>query len=327
MRAIPFTIPIIIATLILVALSAAYISSPNFSWWHIPVERHIVIYIKIPVLLTAITVGSAISASAASLQMLLRNPLADPGLIGITSGASLFAAIVILTGTLSWLSERLFGSLAQPYVLAMCCFVGALLSAGLIMSLAKRLRHTKSAVILMGIAISTVAGAIIGWLYLIAPPGAIKSMTFWLMGSLHNTDYQILSMVSPPLIIVLVFVVSQAKRLNWLYLDANAAKLKGLNIQQYETRMLIACAVLVGLSVSIAGSIAFLGLLVPHFVRAFFGYDNRLVIILSALIGSSVLIITALINDLLFSSVVPVSMITATVGGPLFIYALLQQKR
>lgn len=322
----------LLAIICLLIVSVAYLFYPEPMWWQSDIELYIFTNIKLPVLVTAILVGSAICCSAASLQVLLRNPLADPGLIGISSGASLVAACLILTGALSSTTQALSRysvhvvEFANAYTLAIACFIGATLSALLIMSLAKRLVNTQSAVILMGIGISTISGAIIGWLYLIAPPNAIKSLTFWLMGSLHNTDNQMLVLVAPPFILGVFYLLRCSARLNLLYLDANAARLNGLDVESFEKRILIVCAMLVGLSVSIAGSIAFLGLLVPHFVRAVFGYDNRKVLILSTVFGASFLVLTALFNELAFVNLVPLSMITASIGGPLFIFALLRQK-
>ena len=317
----------IISLCCLVLACAAYLFSPDFFWWQSDIERHIALNLKLPVLLTAILVGASVSCSAAALQVVLRNPLADPGLIGISSGASLVAAVLIMTGALTSLDTHAWSfNIPQHYLLAMACFIGALASALLIMTLAKRMLNTQSAIILMGIGISTIAGAIIAWLYLIAPPSAIKDMTFWLMGSLHNTDYYMLVSLFPIVLAAFVFLFKSAYKLNWLYMDVTTAKLNGLDVTKFERNILIASALLVGISVSLAGSIAFLGLHVPHFVRAVFGYDNRNVVFLSGVFGATVMVITAVINELLFTSIVPVSMLTATIGGPLFIYALLKQK-
>jgi len=305
-----------------------YVFLPHPNWWQTEIERHIVVHIKLPVLITALLVGASISVSSATLQVLLRNPLADPGLIGISSGASLTAAVLILTGSLTGLSSAVMDvDFSQQYVLSFACFLGALLSSILIIKLAKRMISAQSGIILMGIAISTISGAIIGWLYLFAPPHAIKSMTFWLMGSLHNTDYPLLMVTVPWLMLGLGFIIINGASLNRLYLDANTAKLSGLDPIKLERALIIACAVLVGVSVSIAGSIAFVGLLVPHFIRALFGHENKQVLWLSAILGGVVMVITAIINELVFTNLVPVSMLTASVGGPLFIYALLRQQR
>lgn len=262
--------------------------------------------------------------SSAALQVLLRNPLADPGIIGISAGASLMAAVFLLTGSLSFVSA--YFSVLSYYLLPIACFIGALLSSFLIFSLAKRLQGAMASVILAGIGISTIAGALIGWLFIYAPPQSIKNLSFWLMGSLHNTNFISLLFAGPIMLVSAILLLTRAKGLNWLYLGQAAAQLKGVHPKRFEKQVLILAALLVGTSVSIAGSIAFLGLLTPHFVRQIWGNDNRLVLPLSAIIGATILVFTAIINELLFEFVVPISMLTASIGGPLFIYSLLKQK-
>ena len=302
-----------------------FLSADGFSYLSDPLERHILLQIKLPVLITAILVGSAIALSSATLQVLLRNPLADPGIIGISAGASLMAAVVLLTGSVS-VSSSQWASLSY-YVLPISCFVGAVVSSFLIFALARKLQASMSSVILAGIGISTIAGAFIGWLYLYAPPQSIKNLSFWLMGSLHNTNYISLIFATPLILLPAAILLCQTGKLNWLYLGASAAQLRGLEPKKFEKKLLILCALLIGTSVSIAGSIAFIGLLIPHFVRQFWGHDNRIVMPMSALLGASLLIFTASMNEWIFDFVVPVSMLTASIGGPLFIYSLLKQQR
>lgn len=300
-----------------------FVFADGLAWYTSDIEQHIFINIRLPVLLTAIGVGSAISISSAALQILLRNPLADPGIIGISAGASLMAAIVLLTGSITFLPGA-FDSVAY-YVLPIACFIGALLSSFIIYALARKLQASVSAVILAGIGISTIAGAIIGWLFMYAPPQSIKNLSFWLMGSLQNTNFTSLAFALPIISISAILLMMQGKKLNYLYLGGASAQLKGVDPIQFERKILILTALLVGTSVSIAGSIAFIGLLIPHFVRQLVGHDNRIVLPISGLMGATLLIITALINEWLFSMIVPVSMLTATIGGPLFIYSLLKQ--
>ncbi|MBF7073169.1 iron ABC transporter permease [Glaciecola sp. MH2013] len=318
------TKPIFIALLLLASVLLVFTSLDGFAWLVDPLEQHIFVHIKLPIMLTAILVGASISLSSAALQVLLRNPLADPGIIGISAGASLMAAIVLLTGALS-ASVSHFPALSY-YLLPIACFIGALISSFLIFALAKKLRASMASVILAGIGISTVSGALIGWLFIYAPPQSIKNLSFWLMGSLHNTNFVSLAFAAPVLIVSAILLLARAKALNWLYLGQGAAQLKGLNPKLFEKQILILAALLVGTSVSIAGSIAFLGLLTPHFVRQIWGHDNRLVLPLSAIIGATILLATGVLNELLFDFVVPISMLTASIGGPLFIYSLLKQR-
>lgn len=285
-----------------------------------PIEKQIFLQLRLPLVLTAALVGSALSVSSACLQVLLRNPLADPGIIGITSGASLFAAIFLLTGG--------YFSFAQLQIwLPIFCFIGAIVSTFAIYLLARRLPDMGSSVILAGIAISTLSGAIIAWLHLFSDAQAMRNLTFWLMGSLHQADWQILSIALPVCLILLAFVLSQSKQLNWYYFGANNAQLAGVNVKRFNRRMLLACALLVGIAVSIAGSIAFVGLLVPHLLRNIFGHDNRFILPASALCGALLLMMVVMVSDLFTGINIPVSMLTATLGGPIFFYSLVRLQR
>lgn len=281
------------------------------------VESQILWQLRLPLVLTAITVGSALAVSSASLQVLLRNPLADPGIIGITSGASLFAAVFLLLG----------GSVVLEYgqyLLPLFCFIGALLSSLCIYFIAKRLPGVTSAVILAGIAISTLCGAIVAWLYLFTDAQSMRNLTFWLMGSLHQADWAILSIAAPLTLLFVGYLLSQGQNLNWYYFGANEAQLAGLDVSNFNFRVLLSCALVVGIAVSIAGSIAFVGLLVPHILRSVFGFDNRFILPGSALLGAILLLLVVVISDAIMSVNVPVSMLTATLGGPVFLWSIIR---
>ncbi|QCZ94031.1 FecCD family ABC transporter permease [Salinimonas iocasae] len=275
---------------------------------------HIIVQLQLPLVFTAILVGAGLSVSAATLQVTLHNPLADPGIIGISSGASLMAALVLLTLHLDFVNYF--------YLLPLACFVGALLSTGLIYMVARRLRASATAVILAGIAISTIAGAIMAWLYILADAQALRNLTFWLMGSLYQTDWWILAVAGPLITAGLFYQLSQAGALNWLYGGSALAAAAGANPSRLVRNNLIVCALCVGAAVSVAGSIAFVGLLVPHFLRMIIGFDNRRLLPACALCGALVLLLVALFSELVSWMTLPVSMVTATIGGPLLLIAL-----
>lgn len=281
------------------------------------IRNHIIVQITLPVILTAFLVGAALSASAACLQVLLNNPLADPGIIGISSGASLVAAILLLSGIIT-------DSTHFHYWLPLACFVGALLSTLLIYAIAKRLRGSPVAVILAGIAISTLAGALIAWLYYFADAQSLRNLTFWLMGSVYQTDWVLLSVGAPIILCALVALVVNAGKLNQLYLGKEVAITSGLDAQKVQSRLLFCCAIAVGAAVSLAGSVAFIGLLIPHLLRLLLGFNNRLIIPASALLGGLVLLCIVLITENWAVTTLPLSMLTATLGGPVFIWALMR---
>ncbi|MEC9128314.1 MAG: iron chelate uptake ABC transporter family permease subunit, partial [Pseudomonadota bacterium] len=260
-------------------------------------------------------VGAALSTSGATLQVVLRNPLADPGIIGITSGASLVAALLLLL-TPQWATAYLH------YLLPLGCFIGALLSTFIIYRLARKLLGSSTAVILAGIAISTLSGAVIAWLYMFSDANALRNLTFWLMGSLYQTNWLILSVGGPLIAVAVALQLYFAGDLNKLYAGELAAKSSGVDVEKLTERALIVCAIAVGTAVSMAGSIAFVGLLVPHILRLIIGHNNRYLLPLSALSGASLLMLVALSSEMTRAITLPVSMVTATLGGPLLIWAL-----
>lgn len=280
------------------------------------VEQHIFMQLSLPIMITAILVGSALSMSSATLQVVLNNPLADPGIIGISSGASLCAGIVIIGGILP--------SSALVWGLPIACFIGALVSSALIFRLAQRLKLTHAGVILAGIAISTVCAAVLAWLYILGDAQATRNLTFWLMGSFDHTHYPILGVAGTALILGMTVLIRERSHLNALYLGHHNAQLLGVEPKHLTRKLLIVCALLVGVSVSIAGSIAFVGLLVPHILRRLLGRDNRLIIPLSGMVGAALMLVIVNINHLLSGVILPVSLLTATIGGPIFIYVLYQ---
>lgn len=308
---------IIALVTVVIFLFAGLMLTTFFSVDDASLQRHVLLHLTIPLGVTAIFVGAALSASAACLQVLLNNPLADPSIIGISSGASLCAAIVLLTG---------IGSTAMyfQYWLPLACFIGALFSTFLIYAVAKRMQSSPVAVILAGIAISTVSGAVIAWLYYFADAQALRNLTFWLMGSLYQSDPMLLIVAVPILLIPVAFIIAQSTNLNLLYLGYSTAHTLGVDVHRLNKQLLIACALAVGGAVSLAGSIAFIGLLVPHLLRLLVGHDNRLIIPASALVGAALLLVIAIASELWAITAFPVSMLTASIGGPIFIYALLR---
>lgn len=277
--------------------------------------------LRLPKVLTAIIVGGGLAVSAAILQVLLKNPLADPGIIGVTSGASLFAAIYLLVISHQDWSLGIYG---LPFM----CFMGAFGSALLIHRLSLRFQgDSGSGVILAGIGISTLCGAIIGWLYFVSDAQSMRNLTFWLMGSLEQTNLSLVATISPVSFMILAYVVVNGRKLNWFYLGEISAQIAGVNAKRFFNVWLILSAVLVSVAVSLAGSIAFVGLLVPHFVRRIAGHDNRYVLHGSLLVGAILMLLILVINQLSNSVTLPVSMLTATLGGPAFIYALLRQEK
>lgn len=278
---------------------------------------HILFQLQLPLAITATVVGAALCVSGAALQVVLRNPLADPGIVGISSGASLVAALVLILAPTKVIEHLHYG-------LPLACFAGALLSTWIIVRLSSRLRGLNTAVILAGIAITTLSSAIMGWLYLFADAQSMRNLTFWIMGSLYQADGWILMWSAPLIIVSCWIIIAKAGALNYLYAGDITARSAGVEPVKLSRTVLVCAALAVGAAVAIAGSIAFIGLLVPHYLRLLLGHDNRLLLPACALTGSTLLLLVALLTDVLPFATLPVSMITATVGGPLLLYAMVK---
>jgi iron complex transport system permease protein len=311
--------------LLLLMLLGIYLL-PNLWLGEFATEYHILVHLKLPIALTAAFVGAAISIASAALQVNLNNPLADPGIIGIASGASLMAALFLFVFSSLGIAAQSTLFDYSIYWMPLLCFIGASLSGLLIFALAKKLGHSIASFILAGIAVSTAFSGLIGWLYLIAPPQALQSLTFWLMGSLQYTDYASLLIAGSIITVAIVLLFRLAAPLNILYLGQHSAFIAGVDAKKLQTRVFLLVALLVGVSVSIAGSIAFLGLLVPHAIRKLHGFDNKTVFLCSSLLGASVILLCAIINEYMFSTAVPLSMLTASIGAPVFIYVLISKR-
>ena len=281
------------------------------------VNSQILWQLQLPLTITAVITGAALSVSGASLQVVLRNPLADPGIIGISSGASLVAAFVLILAPQALVDHL-------PYTLPVACFTGALFSTWLIYRLSVRLRGINTAVILAGIAITTLTSAIMGWLYLFADAQSMRNLTFWIMGSLHQADAWVLLVSAPIIVLSLLIIGRNATALNVLYTGDLTAKSAGVDPDKLKLTIMIACALAVGAAVAIAGSIAFLGLLVPHYLRLVIGYNNHYLLPASAVTGATILLLVALISEWVPFAALPVSMVTATIGGPLLLFAMVK---
>lgn len=302
-------------SIVFVLAICGVLSVVSFSEVEPALKQHITLQLQLPLVLTATLVGAALASSGATLQVVLRNPLADPGIVGITSGASLVAATLLLLAP-TWASPYLH------YLLPIGCFIGALSTTFVIYRLARQFLGSSTAVILSGIAISTLTGAIIAWLYVFSDANALRNLTFWLMGSVYQTNWPILAVGAPLVLGAVGGQVYLAGALNKLYAGDIAAKSSGVDVEKLTERSLILCAVAVGAAVSMAGSIAFVGLLVPHILRLMVGHNNRWLLPLSALAGATLLCLVALASELTRAITLPVSMVTATLGGPLLIWAL-----
>jgi vitamin B12 transport system permease protein len=280
-------------------------------------EQQVFWQLRLPRTLLAVLVGASLALCGAVLQVLLHNPLAEPGLIGISSGASLAAVL-----TLS-LSVHL--GLSLPYwSLSLAAFVGALLVTLLLLALSRR-RLGPGSLLLFGVAVGILANAVLTWLLYLADDASLRSFLFWMMGSLgHGQPLSLWWWL--PALVTLIWLVRQGRRLDVLALGENQARLLGLNVRWLQPRLVLAVCLLTAFSVAMAGPIGFVGLVVPHLLRLLAGGKQRFLLPASMLAGGLVLTLADVAaRTVLTVGELPIGAVTATLGAPVFIWLLVRR--
>lgn len=281
--------------------------------------------IRLPRALLGFSVGAVLALSGVAMQGLFRNPLADPGLVGVSSGAALGAAVTIVGGELAggippWL---------EPYLLSFSAFAGGLGVTALVYRLGRREGRTHVATMLLaGIALTALAGAVIGLFTYLADDATLRTLTFWNLGSLNGASYARLW----PLLLVTVAVVfwlpKRARALNALLLGESEARHLGFDVERLKRELVFCTALGVGAAVAAAGMIGFVGLVVPHLMRLVIGPDHRLLLPAAALAGGSLLLFADLLARLMLAPAeLPIGIVTALLGAPFFLYLLLRGRR
>ncbi len=283
--------------------------------------RHIILWqVRVPRVLLAFMVGGSLAAVGASLQALLRNPLADPFVIGISSGAALGASVAILFGVGL--------SILTLLVLPFCAFLGALLSILVVYRIAVSYgSFSIHALLLGGVVLNAIFSALVLFLTTLADPYKASGMYAWLMGSLTGPDFQTVLVLAGYLLLGIFVLVSQASALNLLTLGEEAARSLGVEVERVKRVVFTASALLTGAVVAFSGLIGFVGLIVPHAVRLMFGADHRLLLLASGILGGMFLMVADTVaRTLLSPAEIPVGVVTALVGGPIFLYLLVQRR-
>ena len=282
--------------------------------------------IRLPRLLFTILIGAALGVSGAALQGLFRNPLVEPGIIGVSSGAAL-GAIAVIMGM-----ESIFGSVPEhykQYLLPPFAFLGGVIATFTTLKLGKYKGKVRVTIlILAGVAITALTSAIIGLGIFYSDEQQLRAFTFWTLGDLSVATWTKVYIIVIPVIVTVAGLMYHARSLNALALGESEAYHSGVNVERLKNITILLSALAVGTAVAFAGIIGFLGLVIPHIIRMTISSDHRVVIPGSA-IGGALLLILA---DILARTVVapaelPIGIITATVGTPFFIYLLTVAKR
>ena len=285
-----------------------------------PVHGDILMQIRVPRVLLAGVVGGSLAVAGAVFQGLFRNPMADPYVIGVSSGAALGAVLAMLTGA----SLRLAGFGAVP----LFAFAGGILTIMLVYSMARVGQAVPVMTLLLaGIAVSAFLSALVS-LFTYFAGEKLHLVVFWLMGGLGGATWHKVKVMLPYALIGYASVAIYARDLNALLLGEETAQHLGVETEKVKKILLVGASLLVAAAVSTCGIIGFVGLVVPHFIRLMAGPDHRFLLPASALLGASLLIATdTLARTLIAPTELPVGIITSMVGAPLFIYLLKKRKK
>ena len=281
--------------------------------------------IRLPRLLLGILTGAVLAVSGALLQGLFRNPLADPGLIGVSSGAALAAVAVIVLG-----SSGLAGwtAMAGSWALPIAAFLGGTVTTLLAWNIARRQGQTSVAVLLLaGIAINAIAGAGTGLLTFHADDSALRSLTFWTMGSLAHARWEDLWLAGPWMLVTLVIAPLLARPLDAFLLGEPVAGHLGYSTDWLKRAAIMLSALGVGAAVAATGLIGFVGLVVPHLMRQLLGAGHRLLLPACALGGGALLVLAdCLARVVVAPAELPIGLVMALLGGPFFLVLLMRNR-
>ncbi|KMK78170.1 FecCD family ABC transporter permease [Alkalihalobacillus pseudalcaliphilus] len=274
------------------------------------IYRTILVDLRIPRVLIGLLVGACLAVSGAILQGVMRNPLADPGIIGVTAGGGMMASITMLM--LPQLS----------YLLPITAFIGAVVTALVIYLLAWDKGASPLKIILAGVAINALIGAVQNGLMVIFSD-RVQSVIPWLAGGLNGRSWFHLDFMLPYAIIGLLLSLLAIRPANLLLLGDDSAKLLGQKVELQRFLLIVLAALLAGTAVSVAGLIGFVGLVVPHAIRIFIGEDYRFLLPLSAVYGAILVVLADTAARTLFDPIeLPVGILLAVLGAPFFLYLL-----
>ncbi|WP_408087232.1 FecCD family ABC transporter permease [Rhodoplanes sp. SY1] len=285
-------------------------------------DRLILVSIRLPRVVMAIAVGALLATAGAIMQGLFRNPLADPGLVGVSAGAGLAAATTIVLG------DKLFGGIVGLEALPAAAFVGALGVTALLYRIATREGRTSIATLLLrGLAVAALAGAGTGLLVFLADDRQLRDITFWTLGSMAGATWPKVWAMLPFLAAVLVSLPMIGRGLDLLVLGEAEAFHMGVPVENLKRFAIVLMAAAVGAAVAASGVIGFVGIVVPHLLRLVIGPGHRMLLPAAVLFGGLVLLIADTIaRTVAAPAELPVGIVTALIGAPFFLALLLRQR-
>lgn len=303
-------------TIAIVAHQLGLASADHFS----AQQEAVLMSIRLPRVVLGVLTGAGLAVAGATMQGLFRNPLADPSLIGVSSGAALAAAATIVLG-----ATQLLGAFTLP----LAAFIGALGVAVIVHRLADIDGRTSLAMMLLaGIAFTALGFAGIGFFSFVANDEQLRNITFWNLGSIGAASWHMLAAVAPLAGIAIAVLMRQANPLNALALGEAEAGHLGVRVQRLKATVILLAALCVGALVAVTGIIGFVGLIAPHMVRLACGPDHRVVLPGAALFGATLVLVADLVaRTVVAPAELPIGVLTAFLGVPIFLALLLRQRR
>jgi iron complex transport system permease protein len=283
------------------------------------VARVIIWEIRFPRILMGLFIGASLAVTGAALQALVRNPLADPYVLGVSSGAALGATMGLALG---------FGSLAGGIGVPFCAFIGGAFSIVLVYGIAvSQGRLPMQTLLLAGVIVNAICSALMMFANSIVNPASLYRVVMWLMGTLSPPSFSVLIGIGSCVVGAMVLLLRQSQALNLIAVGEDAATSLGVQTERVQRMVFLVTALLTGAVVSVSGMIGFVGMVVPHLVRILCGADHRLLLPASALGGGILLMVAdTFARTVVAPEEIPVGVITALIGGPFFIYLLMTRK-
>lgn len=307
-------------------LIASNIGAVSLTWqdlWHTDFDDsqwQIWLNIRLPRILLAVIVGAALAISGALFQGLFHNPMADPALIGVNSGAALAVGLSIILPSLLPAQFALYGVM-------IAAFIGSVIVSSLIYALSYRSQASVNKLLLAGIAVNALCFSAVGVLTYISSDQQLRQFSLWSMGSLGQAQWKPVILAGTVILITLLYSLTLSKKLNLLQLGDEEAHYLGVNVPRLKKQLILLGALLVGASVAVSGAIGFIGLVIPHLVRFKFGADHRWVLPASALCGAILLLLAdTFARTAVSPAELPVGMITSFIGAPYFLWLVIRYR-
>lgn len=330
------TLHVLVGLLVAMAILSLGIGASGASLWialgqvlrgdEIGTREAVILFdIRLPRLALGILVGAALAVSGAVMQGLFRNPLADPGLVGVGAGAGLGAITAIVLGGLLPFTLR---DSVNSYLVPLAAFFGGWATTLLLYRLSTHRGRTSVAVMLLGgIALAALAGAVSGVLIYMADDAQLRDLTFWGLGSLAGATWDKVLVAGPLILLALAAAPFLARSLNGLALGEGPAAHLGIPVQRMKNISILTVAAATGAAVAVSGGIGFVGIVVPHLLRILIGPDHRYLLPCAALLGATLLIAADMISRTIIAPAeLPIGIVTATLGGPFFLWILLRNR-